>query len=140
MKLTEEQLAALSPEQRKAYEDGNAIAVKVYQPVLSNRMFTVAAAILVGMLLAPIWVPISGLMYAGMGIAALLWMVLFKAASNIVCKLRTQLEIEKGMTNFIRDAIQKTLEKQGLNAYDNEGTNPSDTCLNKEDGGSDEVQ
>jgi hypothetical protein len=85
-------------------------------------------------------VPLNLWLYAGLGIAALGWMTMFKITSDLACKLQTHLEIERGMTSFIQAAISKTLKKHGVRPGDEEGTLPADTCLNKEDGGSDEVQ
>ena len=130
MKLIPEQLKELTPEQQKAYHDGKAIAVRMHETRFSTRMYTVAAALLVVAMLFPLWAPVSTLMYVLMGVATLTWMTLFKLTADMTAKLLTQLEIEKGMTNFIKDAIQRTLEKQGLDAYDDDGTYSSSGGLN----------
>ncbi len=121
MKLSPEQLEALTPEQRADYESGNAVAVRVHQPVFTGTMFAIAAALIVAAALLPIWVPLSLLAYESMAAACLMWVLAYKGASGNIAFLRTAVDLERGMTKMIQAKINKAIETQRVS----EGTKPA---------------
>jgi len=95
IKLTDEEIKRLPPEFQKGLEDGSVLAIEVPKPTMSNRWFTVCAALIVGAMLVPIWVPLTSVAFLGAAFGALGWMFLywFEGHSHAVTKLKMSIAV-----------------------------------------------
>lgn len=106
------------------YEQG--FKVKVHKSSFSNRFYTVSLALLVVGLFAQIWVPISALMYSAAGIAAIIWMTMYKMQCDLYASLKNMANITKQVDMAIIQHMMKEVKKQGVIDEESKGTSEAE--------------
>jgi hypothetical protein len=89
----------LNEEQQKSLEDGTAVAIPVRSTSFSDRRFTIALAIAVGATVLPFWTGVSGLLFGGIAVSNILWIVM--------CKIQADLFTRELMKQDIMGAVHK---------------------------------
>jgi len=99
-------------EERKAIAEGRAFAIRMPEPAISARLFTIALAFLVVGMAAPLYMGISTFIYYGGLIGAVGWLSLAKMYANKIAQLQAENEISIGMFKILADSARKLVEKQ----------------------------
>ena len=102
----------LSDEQLKAIEDGKAFAIKTPLPAISNRLFTIVAALIVVSVILPHWVGISYFMYFVAYVATFAWLFCAKRLANQLADIQLTSAVEVGILKTLLKAQQELLNLQ----------------------------
>ena len=113
VKLTDEQKKQLPEDVQKGLDDGSVVALEVEAPSMSNRWFTVIAALLVFAMMAPIWIPVTAFMYECVAFAALSWAALYWLETKKSAALKMNWMIERAISKQICELIDTAKNKDG---------------------------
>ena len=111
----------LTEKEKDAIRSGETAMVVPHRPVFSNRMFTISLALLVFALIAPIWLGINGLMYGGLGLAAIGWMLLYKLQCGVDASNKTQAAVAIATLKLVINQLLKALDSYKENEQSGEG-------------------
>lgn len=129
--LTPEELASLPKDVQEGLKDGTVLALPVPKSSMSNRFFTIAAAIIIGAMLTTIWVPATTFGFIGASLGALGWMTLYWYESLKHARTRLHLAISEGVLDRTIQLVSQALEsRENL-----DGTNNDETGLKEGDNG-----
>lgn len=131
-KLSDEEKSQIPKEKlaeiEKGIKDGSVVAIPVPKPSMSTRLYTIAIAIIVAVMLLPIWIGASWMMTIGLGIAAIGWATIYMFETRLTAQLKLHLQIERSAMEYMMQRIDKAMEI--------DGTKQDETCLSEGDGGS----
>lgn len=132
--LTPEELEQLPDEFKEGLKNGTVLALPIPKPAMSNRFFTVAAAIIIGAMLSTIWVPASTLSFIGAALGALGWMFLYWFEGHKHARTKLRADITEGVLERTFDMITQAADsakningtKEGEDGLTNHGPTDKD--------------
>ena len=126
VKLTDEQMKQLPEDVQKGLIDGSVVALEVSVPSMSNRWFTVVAALLVFAMLSPIWIPVSIIMFEAALFGAIGWATMYWLETKRSATMKINWQIEQAISKMICELID--------NAANKDGTSGPESCLIEKNG------
>jgi len=115
LKLKPEDIEKLPENFQKGLQDGSVVALEVDPPSMSNRLFTITAALLVGAMLGPIWIPVNLLMHEVGLIAALGWCFLYWQETKRSSEHKMYAKIHQAVAQRLLHILEKAGNLDGTN-------------------------
>lgn len=118
VKLTEEEIKGLPKDFQKGLKDGTVIALEVPKATMSNRAFTVYAAIIVGAMMVPIWIPLNSIAFLGASLGALGWMSLYWYEGHVHARTKLRADVASATLDRVFQLLDNAEVKDGTNGDD----------------------